>query len=510
MQRAFMFIDLHDGNGWTPVSDAKHDVAALDSLSVEWGTDTPETQPEPEVMSFDLFDRTGDLAGKSMTLAGCRVLVQLSRQPEWREMPQTTWSEVEGSTWFVFADWYDGRDPSIPDPAALTLFQGIVSTGGSIEPKHGGWLISLHATGLTVLLKRIQRQGPTSGDAKYAGLHWIGTPEQRLDEINSRAISAAAPTLDDGTRQWAVSQLPPQVSAYKTGDSPSLLDLLHRLTAHSPQWPLWYASHEYSTAEHVRAIPIGVAAQLVMNDLGKIETRWNGRTLPALDGSMVQLVNESLSLPDQLTGVVLTCKSAKLDTDGTMAYDDAEIEYGDMGRLPSGLKSSMKTMGVQSDAIISDATGSAVWRPSDADRIMMADLIENLAVKLRPSGIVIDSRNLPVSLFETSYQPSASGPWAFTSSMFTSLVSDDGYPATGGAWLAIGGVLTYGHRNKTPFFRNELTIIPLPRSTLHDNPRWMDMQGITAQWKYVRMTWAEFAQITNFEHQEERTVEVAK
>jgi hypothetical protein len=37
MQQCFMFIDT--GNGWTPVNDSTKDVAALDSFTIDWGSD---------------------------------------------------------------------------------------------------------------------------------------------------------------------------------------------------------------------------------------------------------------------------------------------------------------------------------------------------------------------------------------------------------------------------------------------------------------------------------------
>ena len=45
MQQCFMFIDT--GNGWTPVNDSAKDVAALDSFTIDWGSDGIEDQPEP-------------------------------------------------------------------------------------------------------------------------------------------------------------------------------------------------------------------------------------------------------------------------------------------------------------------------------------------------------------------------------------------------------------------------------------------------------------------------------
>ena len=62
MQQCFMFIDA--GSGWTPVNDSAKDIAALDSFTIDWGSDTIDEQPEPAVMSFTLRDRTGRLQAR--------------------------------------------------------------------------------------------------------------------------------------------------------------------------------------------------------------------------------------------------------------------------------------------------------------------------------------------------------------------------------------------------------------------------------------------------------------
>ena len=82
MQQCFMFIDTGNGSGWTPVNDSTKDIAALDSFVIDWGSDGIDEQPEPAVMSFTLRDRTGRLAGQALTLAGMKVIVQFSDQPD--------------------------------------------------------------------------------------------------------------------------------------------------------------------------------------------------------------------------------------------------------------------------------------------------------------------------------------------------------------------------------------------------------------------------------------------
>ena len=45
MQQCFMFIDT--GSGWTPVNDSAKDIAALDSFTIDWGSDSIDEQPNP-------------------------------------------------------------------------------------------------------------------------------------------------------------------------------------------------------------------------------------------------------------------------------------------------------------------------------------------------------------------------------------------------------------------------------------------------------------------------------
>ena len=86
MQQCFMFIDTGNGTGWTPVNDSAKDVAALDSFTIDWGSDGIDEQPDPAVMSFTIRDRTGRLAGQALTLASMKVVVQFSNQPRWMDL----------------------------------------------------------------------------------------------------------------------------------------------------------------------------------------------------------------------------------------------------------------------------------------------------------------------------------------------------------------------------------------------------------------------------------------
>lgn len=235
-----MFIDTGNGTGWTPVNDSTKDVAALDSFTIDWGSDGIDEQPEPAVMSFTLRDRAGRLAGQALTLAGMKVVVQFSNQPRWMDLTPAMgcWRDLRIPIDSLHK-MYSPDSPDSPDSPSETMFAGSVSTGGSIEPaSDGGWLLKLSATSRMAIWKRLQSQGPTDTAAKWNGAHWIGTPSARLKEMNRRASAQGAPEAQlDGLA------LPSSVAPYTPSDHPSQLDLLHRLTV-GPRLPQWHEVYD--------------------------------------------------------------------------------------------------------------------------------------------------------------------------------------------------------------------------------------------------------------------------
>ena len=182
-----LFIDR--GNGWENVTGHSHAPAGLAGFTVDWGTDSPDTQPDPSVLRFQLLDRTGDLAGNSTRLAGMKVLVQLSRRPLWRDLNDPTpWAgQPEGLTWADFHLAHKPTPEAQPDPTALTIFIGNVTSGGTITQRADNtYMLDLYANALQVRMNRATGKGPTSSDAKLAGLHWTGTAAQSADDINRR------------------------------------------------------------------------------------------------------------------------------------------------------------------------------------------------------------------------------------------------------------------------------------------------------------------------------------
>lgn len=110
-------------------------MAALDSLSIRWGTDDITEQPEPSVMNFTLHDRTGWLTGRALTLAGAQIVLQVSGQPTWGMLrtDQGTWAQQTGTLGRLHQT-YTPPVPDSPQSTAVTLFHGIVSTAAKPRP----------------------------------------------------------------------------------------------------------------------------------------------------------------------------------------------------------------------------------------------------------------------------------------------------------------------------------------------------------------------------------------
>lgn len=345
MQQCFMFIDT--GNGWTPVNDSTKDVAALDSFTIDWGSDGIDEQPEPAVMSFTLRDRTGRLAGQALTLAGMKVVVQFSNQPRWMNLTPAmgSWRDLR----IPIDSLHKTYSPDSPDSPSETMFAGSVSTGGSIEPaSDGGWLLKLSATSRMAIWKRLQSQGPTDTAAKWNGAHWIGTPSARLKEMNRRASAQGAPEAQlDGLA------LPSSVAPYTPSDHPSQLDLLHRLTA-GPRLPQWHEVYD-GAASTIRPLFLADPIAVHLSTDGRLNVLTDGETRHALSASDIE-ASTDLSITEPLTQVVINAKRVKSDN-GKLSFDDVEITMGDQNRLPPQLTAMQKSLTIDSDMLAVDDSG---------------------------------------------------------------------------------------------------------------------------------------------------------
>lgn len=500
MRQPFLFIDR--GHGWENLTGHQGGVCALRDFTVDWGTDDPTTQPDINVLRFRLLDRNGDVAGNSSSLAGAKVWIQLTRMPLWADLnADSEWGQTDNNmTW---RDFHISHvpDPTLPpDPDALTIFRGTMSTGGIIEQLGDGrYMLSLFANSSLVRAKRTTQQGPTSSDPAWAGYHWAVTASQRVDEIQRRLQSLGCPPLSDSTAKWLKIKSP-NLAPYDASSFPDLITVLYAIAAADPELPLYYETHQHG-GETLEAVHAGAKASITLHANGTLTVTCGDRTEPVVQGDKITVDSHTLTMPDPVSQIIVKGKKVEWqDSDKRLTFSEDEMELSDRGRLPANLKETIASVGIETDAIITDASEGhyegQVWQPSDAQRDQWADWLQVSTLRLRPEKITASSRFIDIDDFEQQLQPSAS-LWAFVSNRYTRLLSNDGRPATSGAWLATGGILSFSWQDGRPTLSNEISIRPLPM-TPPTISRWQDLAPIAMPWRGLSFTWGEFSQITYF------------
>jgi hypothetical protein len=476
MQQCFMFIDT--GSGWTPVNDSAKDIAALDSFTIQWGSDSIDEQPDPAVLTFTLRDKTGRLAGQALTLAGMKVIVQFSDQPRWMDLQPSMgrWEDLRIPIDSLHRA-YSPDSPDSPDSPASTIFAGTVSTGGSVNPTgDGGWLLKLSATSRMAVWKRLQSQGPTDANAKWDGAHWIGSPSARFAELNRRAKAQGAPEAQlDGLA------LPSSVAPYTASEHPSQLDLLHRLTAgpRLPQWHETYTGAESSLRPLFLADPIAVH----LSTDGTLTILTDGETRHAIQASDIE-ASTDLSITEPITQIVINAKRVKADN-GKLSFDDVEITMGDQNRLPAKLKATQKSLNLDSDMLAIDDSGG-VWNSgatsnvSDTDRANVAQWLESHDLRMVPKTVTFNSTRIDPARMPWLYKAAPSGPFIIVKAKASALTGSDGRPAFTGPITTIGGTLRSRWRDGLPTLTQEATLAAL-RPLLTKRITWADLPDIAWQ-----------------------------
>ena len=460
------------------MTDSAKDIAALDSFTIDWGSDSIDEQPEPTVMSFTLRDRTGRLAGQALTLAGMKVVVQFSNQPRWMDLTPAmgSWQDLRIPIDSLHRA-YSPVSPDSPDSPAMTMFAGTVSTGGSVEPASGGgWLLKLSATSRMAVWKRLQSQGPTDTAAKWNGAHWIGTPAARLAEMNRRASAQGAPEAQlDGLA------LPSSVAPYTPSDHPSQLDLLHRLTA-GPRLPQWHEVYDGATSS-LRPLFLADPIAVHLSSDGRLSILTGGETRHALSASDIE-ASTDLSIPEPLTQVVINAKRVKSDN-GKLSFDDVEITMGDQHRLPSQLTATQKSLTLDSDMLAIDDSGG-VWNSgatsnvSDTDRANVAQWLESHDLRMVPDPVTFNSTRIDPACLPWLYKASPSGPFIIVKAKASALTGSDGRPAFTGPITTSGGTLSHRWRNGKPTLTQEATL-PALRPLLTKQITWTDLPTLSWQ-----------------------------
>lgn len=500
MRQPFLFMDL--GDGWRNMTGHQGSAAALASFSIDWGTNQPTSQPDPSVLSFKLIDRTGELAGNSTRLAGAKILIQLTRMPQWADLSdRTDWrhqSETMDWNGFHLAHRPDPTQP--PDPTALTIFRGSMATGNSIEQSgQGTYKLSLHANGDLVRASRTTQQGPTSDDPTLTGKHWAVTTSQRIAEVQRRLISLGCPPLSDTTTAW-LNQSAGDLAPYEQSSWPDLSTVLHAMASASPDIPLFYETHHHE-GDLTEAWLAGAPSSISLHADGTLTAESGGRTQAVLTGDQIKVNSRTLTLPEPVSKITIKGKKVKWDqSQGTLGFEDAELYLSDQGRLPANLKDTIKSATFESDTIIADESQGhwhgRAWQPTDAQRGQWAEWLKACTIRLRPQKLTVTSAKADIDLAERHLQP-APALYAFISNRYTKLLSDDGTPATSGVWLAIGGTLSFAWEHDRPVISNEVDLWPMPTIPSQIS-RWQDLEPITLSWTALPITWGEFSQITYF------------
>lgn len=481
MQQIYAYLDM--GDGLQPVNNAEQDIAMLADLSIQWGTDSPDTQPDPGVCDFTLRDRTGDLAGDFIRLSGARLVLRINESPTWADMgPFASYEDCRFPWKRLSARWR----PPVEGGRTNMIFDGIITTGGTIHwDRRGWWLITLSATSRMVMWKRLATKGPTNGDSRAPGMHWVGSPQQRLDWLNQRAADAGAPTVDT-----TGLTLPASVAPYDADTYPTQLELLHRLFAHSPRMPIWHedVSGETPSIGHTDlAAPSGIILDAEVNTHTIDST---GSTRPAIPSSVVGTDEDiTLTMLEPWTQTVITGKSVSVD-DGKLAVEETETTTT-ADNLPGPVKAAQKSISLDSDAVLtSTASGYNETAISDADRQQVRDWLTSLDTRTVPETVIFDSRFINPYDMPWLFRCQPSGPIFVSGTLFANLVDADGSPSSSGVWTTIGGTLTYEWLDDEPVIRNECTVAPLPRQTTN-RPKWGDLEGWPAKWYMVNLTWAQ-------------------
>lgn len=490
MQQPFMFIDY--GDGWKNVNSHLDSVAAVSSFTINWGVDKLGDQPDPAVMSFTLRDSTGALAGNSITLAGARIIVQISREPLYSDMPAVTYASLT----CLMKDYHSTYRPRVPsktDSRGITIFDGIIATGGSVEKTATAWLVRLSASSRMILYKRSQSLGNTSAAAKYNGLHWVGTPAQRLAEIKKRIIQANAPELDTSG-----FTLPSAVASYEASTFPTLLDLLHRLYASHEHLPMW-CEYPHRDSSIIKAFPTMRPVAISMQSDGSLSLLDRGEKVTAIDAADVIIDDQKLTLPDPTTQIVVKTKRAAFE-DNKLNFDDVDVTFSS-ATIPKNLTVVQSSLTIDSDVVsVDNANGQLdgrAWAPSENERSVRSRDIEQINTRLQPEKLIFDSRKIDAAERPDLFMSAPSHAYLIANSIYQTLASHDGYPLAIAPFMIIGGTISFRFVRGDPVIFHEATPISLPRYPLE--PSYADMGTLAISYKELTVPCSIFSIINQYE-----------
>lgn len=507
---ALLYIDR--GNGWECLTAHDNDQAALESLSIDWGTDDLGEQPDTPIMKCTIRDRTGDLAGDVLYLMGARVWLQKTDAVPWgRFTPAGAWQDMPNVAWDELEDLDMPPIPREPDTGMETVFYGRVTEGGDVTQRHakGDWLISLTMSGMSVLARRQSEQGPFFGLSELDGFHWPYDPVARLDLIRERLAAGGMPVIDGPRLDRFRRMLPTSMAPYQSDSYPYLSTILTSLVSGMPDMPLVYEAYETGRDNPAvyAPVPSGAYAAVVLTTIGRIAGEWDGHDVTPVPADQVLVDDTTLGLPDPVTRVVLKAKRVTWtekgdngEEGGRFGFEDAQAEMSDRDKVPANLTESRKSVTIDTDAVIRDDTAGrwtpGIWTPSETDRDRYAAWILANSTRLIPQGLTADSRHIDDDAYPGAFRIWADTPLVFIHNRYTVLTGRDGTPVTAGAWLPVAGTLTYRHHGRSATWRNELKMRALPRNPTVRPLMWDDLATMTCAWRRLdAFTWAEWAQI---------------
>lgn len=434
-------LEVKIDGAWTDLTE-HGDLCALAGASIQWGTTDITSQPEPTVMSFSLRDLDARLAQHPTWLTGRQVRL-----------------------WF--------------GPGHTVVFNGVIASGLQVRPLGDGWRIDATATGLMVLWKRLRDEGPAGTMSPNIAdqLHWNVTPADRVTEMNRRARQVGAPTIVDDMPINISSRncITPQLK----GEYPSQLTLLHA-SFMDYSLPLWF---EYPDDNSLRALRIGKGALIALDKYATpcVWVTAERQAYKAIAAGTMRS-GRDFQLAEPYTGV--TFKFKKLSTDGRRDQND-RIEFTAQGveiehtvsstTLPKEIRDNVKNIVVDSDLLFDGPAAIPAdyddWRPFTSDETELKNLIDSIATRLTPTGIVIDADDLS-DVDASRYiapRPRAGVMIDGTNLPFDAL----------GPYAIIGGVITIDARDGVTHATHELTLSPVA-SPIGEN---------TTTWEQIPSAW---------------------
>ncbi len=403
--------------------DSQDGFVAVADITVTWGTNEAQTQPEPSVMRFSVIDRTGYTSAHPERFVGQRVRLRLRR---------------------------DGREP-------VTVFTGIIQNGLTTKRVtyrgQPAWRLDLTATALLVLWKRLRANGPYA-DTRH---HWRVSSSTARDVMNSRAREIDAPW-------WLSGDLVGRFAPPSLDEHPSQFTLMHEI-GEDGTLPLWYENARRNVIEPVRLAgheyvkALDIDARMVLIAHVTDSTTGDVVHATAVGADMVESSGEWDMLPPY-TQLVYRMRNCVTRDDGGLDFEETERTVPAWD-LPEPMPKSQRSLVIETRLIA--ASRSRDYQPvPDGFARQAARYLYFLATRYIPAAITFDAsrcedidRYMCYPAKMVLFQRLAPTPF-------------DSY----GPYAPIGGTLRISVRHGTPSIRHEVNLFPLISANSQPTVRW--------------------------------------